>query len=264
MCYLKMLKVALTFLLPLLLFCSLSAVGQIADPIKPCYNLSMVPSFFKTYPVPDYASIEELESRKAIYLHRKKCLNNAAQAVPRVNHERPFIENATFPLYLENTTYWFNENLHVGHVHYDIVLMQILQSTKVDRIIMQRSACSYNLCAGIGTIDSFYKGYFAALFSAFNQPNIPVYIRYTHTQKEVKPLYFSNKTKDFYKLELIEQEKYKEIPLQHIMCFETAIRRSKADFGSTATVSTSAVQQFKTSAYRMWNHRYMNELKLSK
>ncbi len=46
----------------------------------------------------------------------------------------------------------------MGHVHYDIALVQVLQTVKVDRIIMQRSVCRANVCNGLGAIESFYKG----------------------------------------------------------------------------------------------------------
>jgi hypothetical protein len=227
--------------------------GQIADPVMPCYNRSNFPSFFKQEFISDNASLRELISKKVIGYHEYSCLTNthvAADCHNRVFTNPNISETMEDPSFLPGTTYWFNEYLHVGHVNYDIVLIQVLQTMKVDRVVLQRAVCHGTLCAGIGSIESYYKGYFAALFEAFGQPNIPVYIRWAWPQKELKPLYFSAQSSDYFNNNLV-QEKIKEIPVRKVTCFEKVIRRTSTDFGAIPTVSASAIQQFKTSAYRL-------------
>lgn len=91
------------------------------------------------------------------------------------------------------------------------------------------------------------------MFEAFNQHNIPVYLRWSWTDKHVQPLFFSSRTKDFYlnTTEHIDPEYKKPILLQHKMCFERVIRRADTDYGRIPTVSAGAIQNFKAAAYRM-------------
>jgi len=133
-----------------------------------------------------------------------------------------------------------------------MVLIQVLQSTKVDRVILQRAVCHGSLCSGLGVIESFYKGYFAALFAAGGQPHVPVYFRWTAGSKEVLPMYFSNETEDnFYDSHITDPEKKKSIELHGMMCFEKQIGRKNLKFGAIPTLSPRAVQNFKQVAYRM-------------
>ena len=79
--------------------------------------------------------------------------------------------------FLSGTTFWINEFMTVGHALMDIELIQVLDSIKIDRIIIQRCRiCTPGLSEGIGTWESFFKAYFAAAINAF-QPRIPIYIR---------------------------------------------------------------------------------------
>lgn len=205
----------------LVAFLSISSIwADVATPVYPCYNLSLVGSFYSAPLVTDDTPLTTLLDSRVLQYHENACLTHANDAgnvrnraiVP--NNEADLKAN----LYIPNTTYWFNEFLHVGHVHYDIVLMELLKRKKIDRIIMQRAACFASQCAGIGTIESYYKGYFAALFKAFNQPNIPIYIRYTWQQKVVKPEYFSADTANYYGNydELIANEPLKVSSFQQI------------------------------------------------
>ena len=80
---------------------------------------------------------------------------------------------------MQGTTFWVNEHMNVGHVMYDIALIQVLQSTNVDRIILQRAPCmNMNLCAGIGTFETFFKGFYIAMLEAANI-TAPIFVRWT-------------------------------------------------------------------------------------
>lgn len=254
-----MMKISLCLLF-LIVMRFLLCQSQVADPVKPHYDHSSFGKFF-THPfLPDGATMEDLKNRHAVGFHSSACLSKADIHHSTHNNvfaygnisEMPFNFDRNGCGYVPNTTYWFNEDLHVGHVHYDIVLIQVLDSMKIDRIIMQRSICRSNICNGIGAVESFYKGYFAALFEAFDQPNIPVYVRWEHRTKEVKPLFFSAHTTDYYNHELIKNEPLKSITLKSLMCFDTVIRSGKKHtYGSIPTVSARAVQKFKAAAYKM-------------
>ena len=83
--------------------------------------------------------------------------------------------------FLHGTTFWVNEHMNVGHVMYDIALMQVLQSTTVDRIVLQRAPCmNMNLCSGLGTFETFFKGMYIAMMEAAQiQTPIPIFVRWT-------------------------------------------------------------------------------------
>ena len=158
--------------------------GERPIPVRPFYNLSDVPLMFEGGQlVSDTVTIEELVHRKAVADLRQACMVNADKAVHGNNRIVMNFPNITElqsqSNYLFGTTYWINDYLHVGHVIYDIALMQVLQLVKVDRIVMQRAVCHGSLCNGVGTWDSFYKGYYAAMMEAAGQPDIPVFLRWT-------------------------------------------------------------------------------------
>jgi hypothetical protein len=120
-------------------------------------------------------------------------------------------------------------------------------------VVVQRAACHGTLCAGIGSVESFYKGYYAAAFAAFGQPHIPVFIRWRWSDRYVEPYYFSALSSDLHGDQEREAGggKAPAILLKNQMCFERVVRRADTDYGNTPTVSASAVQQFKKTAFAM-------------
>lgn len=148
------------------LVCEVSLVAGrpgVADPVKPCYNHSMFPSFFERPQIPDdLYDLRELSERGAFGYHKLCMLSNTQFPFHKINklfvgYDAQEISGQTN--YLSGTTYWLNEYMHVGHVHYDIGLLQVLATTKLDRIVIQRAVCHEKLCHGIGPIESFYKGF---------------------------------------------------------------------------------------------------------
>eukprot|EP01038_Epipyxis_sp_PR26KG_P010940 gene10940-14689_t len=243
-------------------------LSQIATPVIPLYDWSILANHFSASLMTNPVTMHELyHQRKALGDHKFCCLtgtNKPAHSVNKLFDNLNETELRSQSNFLNGTTYWVNDYLHVGHIHYDIVLMQVLQSTKVDRIIMQRAACHGILCAGIGTMESFYKGYFAAVFEAFNQPNIPVYLRWSWNQKNAEPFYFSVKTKDFYlSPNNLSESMRKHMELQPSTCFERMIRRTDTNYGSVPTVSSDAIHKFKKVAYEMVNNYYTSQLSSS-
>ena len=104
-------------------------------------------------------------------------------------------------------------------------------------------------------MDSFYRAYFATLFESFGQRHVPVYIRWAR-EKEYQPLYFSANESDLYlprnKIEGLGLST-KSLPSHQYTCFERVIRRTDLHYGAIPTVSVSAVQVFKQTAYDIVN-----------
>ena len=131
--------------------------------------------------------------------------------------------------------------------------MQVLRSTKVDRIIFQRAACNAMLCGGVGTFRGFWGGYLAAIMDAANVSNIPVYIRWSWTERNVNPLYLSTKAIGY----IIDTNKdptylnkLSGIHLKPRMCFENVIRRGPEYHGNFhGSISPEAIQDFKKTSY---------------
>jgi len=145
-----------------------------------------------------------------------------------------------------------NDYLHVGHVHYDIALIAAVQAMPFDRIVMQRAACHGTLCHGIGSMESFYKGYFAALLSAAGNIDVPVYTHFEGKSRKVAPLKFSgNPKEDCNNTTAMDGVWTSTIDLQHKMYFERVVRRSNLNYGSIGAVSAESIQNFKKAAYAL-------------
>jgi len=241
-----------------------AAAAQVADEEYPVYDhrlFAEVGRFMKgTFPVPDDVPLLELKRRDVAQPFNFTCMNRCHLKTDHINDVFDFGKVEEMPLhssnagFLPNTTYWINEDLHVGHVHYDIVLMQVLHTQKVDRVVVQRTICKDRLCAGLGVVESFWKAYFAALFESAGQPNVPVYVRWTNSDSDVKPLFFSARSPDLYNKTAIKQlpPALQQFKLPQLMCFDSVTRSGKKhQYGSRAQVSVRAVQRFKAAAYKM-------------
>ncbi len=246
-----------------LFFRTVEARPGVADPVKPCYNFSEFPTFYIRPQIPDdLLDMMEFKRRGGAGFHTNTCMTNTMLAGPSANR---VFENYDLD-YLkgqvnyigDGVTYWINDYLHVGHVHYDIALIQVFSMIKVNRIVMQRAICFQRLCDGIGSMESFYKGYFTALLEAFNQTDVPVYYRRSMRDHQLVPLYFSSHSPTYYQskpdnvvINSTDEIRYRPLIMQSSFCFETLVRRSDYKYGAIPTVSPRAVKAFKASAYRM-------------
>ena len=213
------------------------------------YNFTML---YVPPPVPEYGDIDYLVSRSFARSDRWVCLNNAHRPGDSGNRATNIInrtESALDPEFLAGNTYWFNEYMHVGHVTFDSVLIQILKTTKIDRVVMQRAACHATLCFGVGTWRSFYAAYFAAAFEAVNQSNIPIYIRWASGERSLTPNHVSTRI-DGYENYQIKNVSPKTIPIKPNICLEHVIRRGPKYWGNFhGSKSPEAIQGFKRAAY---------------
>jgi hypothetical protein len=143
---------------------------------------------------------------------------------------------------VNGTTVYINEYMGYGHFVYDIWLLQILHSMRVDRIILQRAACLNNLCDGVGTFEAFYKGYYRAAIAAFH-PDIPLFMRFSPEEELISPLYLAKPNAPQPRLN-------DNIVLPYVKCFENVVSRAcKSCF--YPSVSPEAVQRFKQKAYEI-------------
>lgn len=136
----------------------------------------------------------------------------------------------------------------VGHAMYDIMMMQVLAVTKVDRFVLQRAPCTNaDLCAGVGTWDGWYRGFYTAMIEAF-QPGIPVFVRWTWQEKVAKPNYLSSNSSTGY-----DETKPKNEPgvlLSNHKCFERVIGRN-CMLCFQHGISMKVAEKFKLEAYKL-------------
>lgn len=129
-------------------------------------------------------TVEELEQLRYIHIGKKSCLgyaragrtknSNRAWSHPR----NPFTPASGRDHLISGTTVWINEWMTIGHALYDTILLQILASTKVDRIVLQRSSHDVDhLGDGLGTWEMWFKNFYAAIIMA-TQPGVPIYVRF--------------------------------------------------------------------------------------
>ena len=227
-----------------LFFVSPENIPHIAD-----YNFTML---YVPPPVPEFGDIDYLVSRSFARSDRWVCLTNAHRPGDSGNRVFPIInrtETALEPDFLTGNTYWFNEYMHVGHVTFDSVLIQMLKTIKIDRVVMQRAACHAKLCFGVGTWRSFYSAYFAAAFEAANQSSIPIYIRWASGERFLAPNFVSTRI-DGYENYQVQSVIPKTIPIKPNICLEHVLRRGPKYWGNFhGSKSPESVQGFKRAAY---------------
>lgn len=209
-------------------------------------------------PLSNNVTFEQLVAKKFVVHGDWGCLMNSDRSDhTAVNYFAPWDSNITDLVNNTNvpkgTTFWINELIGVGHVMYDLILLEILKSTKIDRIILQRPLCHISeLCDGIGTWASFYRGYYTAAISAF-QPGVPIYFRRNAKEKEIRPVYLSSNasSKDGYMY--IPHHVAPNYTLYNGNCFERLIRRRpcKAGCAFYPGLSKWSADAFKKSAYSM-------------
>ncbi len=86
-------------------------------------------------------TLEELVHMGAVHQIRNSCLTDTARSLHSKNQVKPIsLHSASYVL--PGTTYWINDFLAVGHMMYDIQLLELLQSNIIDRIVLQRAPCA--------------------------------------------------------------------------------------------------------------------------
>jgi hypothetical protein len=219
------------------------------------WNLSVVNS---NLVLPSFNTIQGLRNREILEYHESGCLSNANLPKHSVNQWHSMVPgiatgNGIIPGFvmgydsLLGTTIWLNEYMAVGHMMYDLFLLEALRATKVDRIILQRAPCSTSdLCLGAGTWRSFYQLFYSIAIDAF-QPGIPLYFRLHSNQENLRPMYLTlNSSLD--SNEYVPRNIDEIVVLKRDMCFEKLVRR-KCNLCFYSGVSPEAVLRFKSVAY---------------
>ena len=111
----------------------------------PDYDMTML---FVPPAVPEFSDLKYLVQRGFVRSDEYSCLTDTHKPKHSVNKCFP-ITNRTQatqdPSFLHGTTYWYNEFMHIGHVPFDSVLIQLLKTTKIDRIVIQVGATNLKL-----------------------------------------------------------------------------------------------------------------------
>jgi len=247
----------LLFLLALLLFFVEIAAGSVWNSSL----LSIDPLKFRD--TNGTTTLRDLEERLMVSVQEWGCLTQTDRPHHALNKAVGFELNGTIEntrhiaqldhCFIRGTTIWINEHMAVGHIYYDSWMIQALASTKVDRIVLQRAPCmNVDLCSGIGTWESFFKGFYASMISAF-APGIPIFTRFQWQERVVKPSYLSVNAShcelpfpsNFKQLQPCYEQ---EIPLASMKCFERVIKR-KCNHCFHSSIQPDTAARFKSSAY---------------
>ena len=216
-----------------------------------------------------YADIswDNLLGIHCILEHNNSCLTGTLR--PNNNRNAVWANNDKLPA-INGTTYWINDWLHIGHVHYDIVLMQALHKTKIDRIVMQRPMChkanAVSLCQGIGSFVGWYAGYLNSILEAANVSHVPIYMRRWKDDPWL-PVYLSSKMlastagSSFVLPSNQSHSASASLAVKDLTCFERVLRRNyhfdkTKQNGAVPCSSSQAVQRFKTAAYQPFKIPY--------
>jgi hypothetical protein len=245
-------------LFPLLLavLAAAPSICQVAPPASPMYEVSEAYKLFESFAPEKLETVAEMAARGAIECHDWAFFGSASNPGHSKNTIKLFESNMTElkddKSYLPGTTYWVNDYLHVGHVTYDIGVIAVAQAERIDRIVMQRAACHGTLCVGLGSFDSFYKGYYAAVLSAAGQIHTPIYLRFDGKAKSVIPMHLTtDKATDYYNASMMKTAWNRPVELYGRMHFERVIHSSNLHYGAIAAVSAEAVKRFKAAAYAL-------------
>ena len=179
-------------------------------------------------PIEGNDTFETMQKKNFYYFNDWGCLFNADaphHAVVKFNKmDYPKEEALADRQFLRGTTYWVNEHMAVGHAMYDLQLMQVLATTKIDRIVLQRAPCAtHDLCLGIGTWEGWFRYHYAIMIEAF-QPGIPIFVRWSFRVRNVTALYITlNETKEVSPNGIEHEPPY--IILTGVKCVERVIMR---------------------------------------
>eukprot|EP01038_Epipyxis_sp_PR26KG_P014856 gene14856-19967_t len=203
------------------------------------------------FPMPNNASMKYMVENNVIQELEWGCLTNTDAPKHSVNGWYSVGNNiSNYPDgYLSGTTFWVNEHMAVGHSMYDIVLLQAAKITKIDRLVLQRAPCAtVHLCEGVGTFDSFYKGLYISIMDAY-QPHIPIFVRWSWQEKNMKPIYIGSEAPDDY---VYPNTTHPNIVLGKKMCFERLLRRNVRCHGCFyPSLSFEVIHKFKHVAYKL-------------
>ena len=192
--------------------------------------------YFRIQAHHENVSWQDLVSKKDIGWRKHACISKI-YAFGHYEWDNQFNESAYF---IEGTTYWLNQWMYVGHVMYDLLLIQLLRSVKLDQVILQRSQCHEITCVYSQTWSSWFRGYYTTAVLAAGYENLPFYVRH-----RINGTHWSPNVLGRNNISVSAQ-----IPANRQLCFEYVFYAIH-EFSFFGKISLSAVLAFKKAAYSM-------------
>ena len=178
-------------------------------------------------PLSDNSTFDELVAHNLLLSFQLGCLSNTNRPDNTINRWLPWDKSwdmTSDTNFMNGTTFWINEYMSVGHVMFDIVLLEALRTMKIERIVLQRAPClQSDLCLGLGTWVSFYRAFYAAAIDAF-QPGVALFLRFVPSVKTIVPIYLTTNTSGDAEYEYKPyHNNFKPYTLTNRNCFERVI-----------------------------------------
>ena len=186
-------------------------------------------------------TLEELVNRRVVGWRQNACIRGANNHMGRFEFVNESDQSAT---YIAGTTFWLNQWMYISHAMFDLHLIQVLRSTKLNRVIMQRTLCNHAICFHFHTWNLWFRGFYTAAVLAAGYKYLPFYIREYGNETHWKPHVVGYREKS---LET-------RIPAKHILCFENFLYTIGHNFSSIGDITTKAVLDFKNASYSMLKH----------
>lgn len=156
---------------------------------------------------------------------------------------------------IPGSTIWIHEWMALGHIIYDINIIQLLQFKRIDRIVHQRAVCYLpHLCQGVGNWKSWFVGFYGVLVKAF-QPDMPIYLRFNREDTKVYPYYLRDG-------EIVQLNRSSDLPYIDIpghLCFQHVYIRNTTNL--VYGLNPSTAQALKIAAYKIVNDKLKLDLK---
>lgn len=135
-------------------------------------------------------AIEDLEKNNVVEVYNHICLTGADDSSAQKSNG--IVANDSDEPEIAGTTIWINEWMAPGHLEYDVQFLQILHTTPVDRIIIQRAPCARSdFCRGVTYWGSYFEGLVACAIASAGL-NIPVFFRLHHKERHWLPFFLVN------------------------------------------------------------------------
>jgi hypothetical protein len=215
------------------------------------WNISMLQGFpaFST----DRVTLEELVKANILNMGDMGCVFNANAPHHSINKwhvwDSDMSEMVQADNFLNGTTLWINEHMAVGHVMYDLWIIEALKSSKITRIVIQRAPCiNADLCVGLGSWGTFFRGFYTALIDAF-QPGVPLYLRFSPREFNLTPIYLSGNSTNV-DGEFTPFKREKSFMLANRVCLERVVKR-QCNHCFYPSVSPASAKQLKVAAYNL-------------
>ena len=186
-------------------------------------------------------TLEDLINRNVVGQRKRACISEINDVGHFVwDQDSQFNSQAYF---VPGTTYWLNEWMFVGHAIYDLHIIQLLRTLKLDRIILQRTQCNYLSCINFQTWKYWFRGYYTSALISAGYDHLPFYIRHKSNDTHWKPHVIGHHHNS-------TDVTLNQIPANNVLCFENVLY-STGLMNFHNNIELDAVLEFKKAAYSM-------------